>query len=204
MNPQIPKSRHNLLHLLFRYPFDIIGETAKFIWHPPIEFGHLLKFEKNDQYGGSKSVFFKYHGNHTFAYGEKFKLTISCQFRFEAYPFDSHECPVEFGDFTIGKEKLTYNSASISYGNTSTFITSKIGDPPIIIDHLSFPFEFQLEAMPAFEKSNGNMNFSNTGMLLKLNRNSFGQLLGGYYYPTGTFALISMISFLIKPDIVSK
>ena len=47
----------NLLHLLFRYPFDIIGETAKFIWHPPIEFGHLLKFEKNDQYGGSKSVF---------------------------------------------------------------------------------------------------------------------------------------------------
>ena len=30
-----------------------------------------------------------------------------------------------------------------------------------------------------------------------------GQLLSGYYYPSGSFALLSIISYLIKPDMVS-
>merc|ERR1712008_241988 len=42
--------------------------------------------------------------------------------------------------------------------------------------------------------------FSFTGMLLTIKRKSYGQLLSGYYYPTASFALLSMISFLIKPD----
>ena len=42
-----------------------------------------------------------------------------------------------------------------------------------------------------------------TGMIIKMKRKSLGLLLGGYYYPTTAFALLSMISFLINPDIVS-
>merc|ERR1712241_361525 len=37
---------------------------------------------------------------------------------------------------------------------------------------------------------------------MKLKRKSLGQLLSGYYYPTSTFAFLSMMSFLIKPEIV--
>merc|ERR1712008_263366 len=44
--------------------------------------------------------------------------------------------------------------------------------------------------------------FSFTGMLLTIKRKSYGQLLSGYYYPTASFALLSMISFLINPDVV--
>jgi hypothetical protein len=35
-----------------------------------------------------------------------------------------------------------------------------------------------------------------------MKRKSLGQLLGAFYYPTSSFAFLSMISFLIKPDVV--
>ena len=64
------------------------------------------------------------------------------------------------------------------------------------------PFEFHLEARPSFEKISDN-TYSKTGIHIKMKRKSLGQLLSGYYYPTTSFALLSMISFLINPDIVS-
>ena len=64
------------------------------------------------------------------------------------------------------------------------------------------PFEFHLEARPSFEKISDS-TYSKTGIHIRMKRKSLGQLLSGYYYPTTSFALLSMISFLINPDIVS-
>ena len=73
-----------------------------------------------------------------------------------------------------------------------------------MLDSLPFPFDFELESMPNFERKTAyNFKFSNTGILIKMKRKSLGQLVGGYYYPTTSFAFLSMISFLIKPDVVS-
>ena len=68
-----------------------------------------------------------------------------------------------------------------------------------------FHKHYNTKALPIFEKidSYGNAH-SYTGMLIKMKRKSLGFLLGSYYYPTGIFALLSMISFLISPDIVSN
>ena len=38
---------------------------------------------------------------------------------------------------------------------------------------------------------------------MDLTRTSRGRLDSGYYYPMAAFALLSMISYLINPDIVS-
>ena len=46
--------------------------------------------------------------------------------------------------------------------------------------------------------------FSYTGIALRMRRKSLGQLLSGFFYPSAAFALLSMISFLIKPDMVSS
>ena len=45
--------------------------------------------------------------------------------------------------------------------------------------------------------------YVNSGLKLKLQRRNIGQLLGGYFGPTAIFALLSLISFIINPDIVS-
>ena len=81
-------------------------------------------------------------------YTEEIQLKLLCQFVFSEFPFDSHGCIVLYGDDTYGIDKLRLNAAIIAYRNSST----KIGENPIVIDHLPFPFEFQLDPLSAFEK----------------------------------------------------
>ena len=97
------------------------------------------------------------------------------------------------------KSRDTY-TAKIGYGGSM----STLGKDPIIIKNSPFPYEFQLKAIPSFEKVyNGFGAYSYTGMTFNLRRKSLGQLLSGYYYPTGSFAVLSLISFLINPDQVT-
>ena len=99
---------------------------------------------------------------------------------------------------------MTFNLTQAVFGNMST----NIGGDPIILDDLPFPFEFQLVVLPNFGLKNSIKNrtvtFSYTGIALRMRRKSLGQLLSGFFYPSSAFALLSMISFLIKPDIVSS
>ena len=134
-------------------------------------------------------------------YGVGLQLTFSCVFDFARFPFDSHECPMEFGEMLKETKDVTYNTSRIIYGNES----QRIGEHPIIINNLAFPYEFHLQSLPVFQKSNSyGSTYSYTGMVMKIQRKSLGLLLSGYYYPMGAFALLSMISYLIKPDVVSN
>ena len=135
---------------------------------------------------------------------ESFQLTFSCSFQFADFPFDFHECPIEYGSGSLRQEKMRFNVTMADFGNLST----ESGGEPIILDKLPFPFEFQLVVLPNFEvktnRRNNPVTFSYTGIALRMRRKSLGQLLSGFFYPSAAFALLSMISFLIKPDMVSS
>ena len=126
---------------------------ANLVWHPVIAFGHLLQHKKTEVYGGTNKFSFSTYSdiskNYMF-YGEDFQLTFSCHFNLADFPFDSHECPMEFGDKIHGTSKIMFNSSQIIYGN----ISHRIGDVPIILNDLPFPFEFHLQSLAAFEKIN--------------------------------------------------
>ena len=68
---------------------------------------------------------------------------------------------------------------------------------------MRLPFDFELQSLPKSNISWQNFPFSYTGMKITMKRKILGDLLVGYYYPTAAFALLSMISFLINPDVVS-
>ena len=179
-------------------------EAANTVWSPNIGFGHLLMLEKIEGIGGgmnSKSSVYLYSSrNNHLVYGVPLQLTFSCRFDFAKFPFDSHECPMEIGERIKETRDVLYNASQILHGNQS----NQIGDLPIILDNLTFPYEFHLQSLPVFQKSNSyGYTYSYTGMLMKIKRKSLGQLLPGFYYPTASFALLSMISFLITPDKVS-
>ena len=175
----------------------LIGKQSQSIWHPVVEFADLLKYEKTKVYGDSATFSLWYMGNKKFEYSEEIKLTFFCNLHFMNFPIDSHECHLEYGDDSYGTEKILLNSATIGYADSKT----NLGKDPIIITDLPFPYEFQLESLPSFNKEYQSYgNFSYTGMNIKMRRKFLGQLLSSYYYPTGSFALLSLISFLINPD----
>ena len=163
-----------------------------------------MEFKKRQIYGKTDSsismVYPASVRNHSRFTSEVFQLTFSCNFDFSTFPFDSHECPIMYGDGVLGLEHMRLNETRAVFGNKST----KSGGEPIILDNLPFRFEFQLVSLPTFEVTNIDMDtFSYTGIVLKMTRKSPG-VLSGYFYPTAAFALLSMISFLIKPDVVSS
>ena len=134
-------------------------------------------------------------------YGEEFQLTFSCHFQLSEFPFDSHECPIYFEDRRYSSKTLSINNITINYGKSWT----SVGDDSLNLYDLGLPFEFELEAIPTKEMDiDYNYNVSQAGMVIKIDKRSLGQLLSGYYYPTTSFALLSMISFLINPDVVRK
>ena len=135
------------------------------------------------------------------AYVQQYELTFSCHFHLKHFPFDSHKCRIEFGNYWDETKDLNLSATNIILRGYPTITTE---DDPIIINNLSYPYKFQLESLPAFEIDYNSTGFkySFTGVLLTLERNSIGYLMVGYYYPTAAFALLSMISYLIDADIV--
>jgi hypothetical protein len=128
-------------------------------------------------------------------YYEEIQLTISCQFNFSNFPFDSHECRMEYGDNRqIGKVKVI--SSIINYVNSENTAPN---NSEIVMGDLTLPFEITVESIQAFDdKCYGSYNWSYTGIVMKIKRTSLGQLWTGYFFPMGIFSLFSMISFLIK------
>ena len=173
------------------------------IWRPTIAFGHLLNYEKTKFYGDDKLFAFlyvkKYLGQYDYIeYHEEVQLSVSCPFNFEKYPFDSHLCTLEFG---FPKNPVSLKPSKIIYEHLPPH---SFGEDPIILSDLSHPFEFEFKFKPAFKKFNAhNYSTSYAGMEIKMKRKTLGELLIGYYYPMAAFAFLSMVSFLINPDVVS-
>ena len=95
--------------------FEIDGPTAKLIWQPRFKFPNVLKYELTKEYGATNTFVFWYLGNQTMEYGEQFQLTFFCHFDFTNFPFDSHECRIEYGDENYGIDDLNVNASTIIY-----------------------------------------------------------------------------------------
>ena len=132
-------------------------------------------------------------------YYEVFQIIFSCPFDFQNFPFDMNKCCLEYGTILEDTRKVFLNAAEIIYGNMTT------KDGFINVKNLPFPFDVKIESQPAFEKDDklDRKIHSYTGMCFTVKRNSYGQLVIGFYLSTLSFAVLSLVSFLIKPDIVS-
>ena len=162
-----------------------------------------MKYEQTKPYGGDTNFSFYLvfeNSSYNMVYGEEFEMTLSCHFYLAKYPFDSHDCQLYFGDMRFNSSQLNFNPIKIHL----KIDESTQGVDPAIIDNSPLPFEFQLNSLGAKEVRFGNLNLSKTGMSIRIKRKSLGLLLSGYYYPTTSFALFSMVSFIINPDVVSK
>ena len=174
--------------------------AVKPLWHPIIHFEKLMDLEQSKVYGGTIEGTMGYYDNTKLMfYGEALKLKFSCLFNFENFPFDSNHCCLSYGDIRNGASDVTLMPANVTYDNMRTT------EGPIILNSVPFPYQINITSKSSSDKvDKGNeMISSKTGMCLDLKRSRMGYLGVSYYYPTTAFALLSMISYLINPDIVS-
>ena len=173
------------------------------IWRPSIKFENLLKYEQTKSYGDPILNNFWIYRNESpnLDYREEFQITIPCNFHLSKFPFDSNECSIYFGDERFETKELMINVITLTEGNKVSDGSYYEGSVPLILEDLALPYRLELEVLPIREKYIG-YNVSQAGILIRMERKSLGQLFSGYYYPTASFALLSMVSFVINPDVV--
>ena len=66
------------------------------------------------------------------------------------------------------------------------------------------PFEITLESLGEVPSLEEGLNFSYAGIKMIFKRNNLGLLASGFYFPTLVFSLLSLLSFAIKPEVVSQ
>ena len=188
----------SLLSCICRTRYDLGLEESNHIWRPILTFDDLLDYKPTRDFGNYGSFSFSYLGNQTLEYSEEILVKIFCTFDFDDYPFDSHECMLQYGDDSLSTESIILNPSKIAFGNVMTTENQS----HIYLHNSPFAFIFELESLPSFMK-NYDKSYSYTGMKITLRRKSLGQLISGFYLPTGVFAFLSQISFLIKAEAVS-
>ena len=65
------------------------------------------------------------------------------------------------------------------------------------------PYSFSILGKKEFPITNYEWDYPAIGIRIILKRKTLGTLIGGFYIPTALFAILSMISFFINPDVVS-
>ena len=88
----------------------------------------------------------------------------------------------------------------IKYGNSEI----KFGDKPLAVTSTRIPFDIKVESTQPFNVLDAGYEYSHAGFRLYFKRTKIGGLLSGFFGPTGLFALLSMISFGINPDVVRE
>ena len=171
-------------------------------WHPKIGFKHLYLLKRNSGLGIHKiKQHFLAHNKHTLIMVEDVKITFACKFNFENYPFDNQECDLTYNSEVGDKNAIILNTTK--YVGTNTADGIKVIYSPtkkkLIIPNTTTPFIVSVEIEP----NKTVYAFSATSIKINLQRNSIALLMGSFYAPTGIFAVMSMASYVINPDIVS-
>ena len=136
---------------------------------------------------------------------EFLKVTVYCNFDFQSYPFDEQECDFSLFEVVYNMKSaiLEEDEDCLSYrGNRSQYLQKGWIYLP---EHNEIPYKVRMKTMGTknlyYEKHEP---YSHQTIRFVLNRNSRSLLIGSFYIPTGLFAFLSMGSFVINPEIVSK
>ena len=127
---------------------------------------------------------------------ENLKVTFSCDFAFQKFPFDRQECNFSLYESIYIKDYVQMETAKLYYNNQHVTIDS---NHSLSINSPKIPFRIDAVINPVRVDYSRN---SISSIQMTLQRISQGQIIGGFFVPTGIFAILSMASYLINPDVV--
>ena len=185
---------------------DIGFDMANNLFNPQLKIKNTKETINKKQVGPGRSdvtFLFGFNGRrymqHYLEYQHSQKVTLYCAFDFTDYPFDSNYCNLEYGpashfidSVVMRPTRIRYEGRKVNFGEGKV----KIKDPRL-------PFTFELEALEPFMHNESGFHYSYARMRIKITRDNYETLLIGFYFPTFIFALLSLISYFISPEIVS-
>ena len=127
-------------------------------------------------------------------------MTFACDYNFENFPFDEHDCDLEFGT-PSGVINVTLTFAPVQVldeGKPKQLVQDQN------VDNKHLPFTFSIRSKSLYPIWSKEYQYPATGVTIHLKRTDLGSLMGRFYIPTTLFSILSLISFFINPDMVSE
>ena len=79
------------------------------VWNPELEFKNVFNTMVIESYGTNDNFAFWFDGNSSIMeYTKALQVTFACDFDFESFPFDSHECDLDFVSIPHLKYHINY------------------------------------------------------------------------------------------------
>ena len=135
------------------------------------------------------------------SYTEIFIATLGCDFDFNPYPFDNHECKIFFNNWMGGSKRVQLLSPKIYIVDSEH---DEIEGQNLTVTKERLDYDCIFEALPSrnFTDLVGIFSRSIIQVHLKRTLKSRHKIFGTYHFSTGIFAAISIISFSIDIDSV--
>ena len=152
------------------------------VWVPTIHFPGAVKVEKI----GTKLGYTRNASE--FSMKETMILKMTCQMNLTSVPFDHQVCDISFVNYLGKEDRIAFETALIMTNDED-------------IKSGSLPFSPKVKSVPTSIDEDG---FSQGAIRFAMIRHSnhIYQLIGSFYLPSAIFAIISMLSFFIKPELV--
>ena len=184
--------------------FQVDESTAKDIWAPDINFLNLIEETPIVLAGKSRNKYewwiIKSDTEVQMKLYQFFKVTFTCDFHFEYFPFDSHFCQLNYGPKMNTNSTILMLPIRILREDTKATLLKEEEYVTILNNHL--PYDFSLTTGKNFAKYNYEYYSPYSSLIIKAERTKLGSLMGGFYGPTTLFSMLSMISYLINVEVV--
>ena len=163
-----------------------------------ILFKNSLGTDKDANYGSGAYSYFWFIPPHLMLFADVITQIVSCEMDFTLFPFDHHTCDMVFYLTQHPSDYVMFVSPTVFKGENHV----SIGEGLMNIPTKRLPYTISVESLNTSLAYTLGKKRSATGVRFHFARSSIGLLLGGYYVPTGIFASLSLVSFIIKPEVV--
>ena len=187
--------------------FFSVSDLVDQLWIPEMTFPNTVKLEKaagfeKQTLNSIQLINMPYMPN--MAIINMLLIAFKCQMDFETFPFDHHHCEWQIRSYDKGINEVLFNFPSL-YTIVDGTYEEVPKDETMKVNNSGLPFDVEVQALPPTEISAGGSKFSMISIQIHLKRKSkeFHKLLISYYFPTGSFGILSTFSFFVKPDVVS-
>lgn len=163
-----------------------------------MKFLDVKEVKKEGRWGPRESNYFWLQTPQTLEYREAKQIKLFCSFDFTSFPFDSHQCRLQFGSAVATNQSMILAPTKVHFRQQ----VLENSDDFLEVQQRQVPFDIRLETMESVHIWEMGSWYPIAGVSITLKRNTLGLLYGGFYGPTAFFAILSLISYTIHPDAV--
>ena len=175
----------NDLESSFKNEINVAPEFLKYLWYPDLEILGVESFSTTNIL--KKMASLQIYKDRSIKFNARVDTRISCRMTFDRFPFDLHDCPFQISSYYGTKDTVNCTSEYEYEEQRQRSLQYLIDVNELSARHRSYSVDGRY--------------FNTCGVNILLNRTKV-QILFQVYVPATLLAIVSWVSFTIKPDVV--